>query len=205
MLWAAANALDPSQEQAVVDIAQAVRVRDSALGLTQVIEPAAARRFNDEALKAYWTRRNVAEAFDLQLKAFGANPNDPEIAGNLALYHLKINPSQPETARQLALHAIAVRGVRYRAGRLEDWNTYAVASALTGRDGDAKNALYVTLALARNVDRNCRDAATAIATYGERMREPVDAMLNRIRIQGRAYDSPHCAWPLRRAAGARIY
>jgi hypothetical protein len=205
VLWLAATALDPSQEQGVIDVAQAVRVRDSVSGMPQAIEPEAARRFNDEALKAYWTRRNIAEAFDLQMKAFGANPNDPEIAGNLAVFHLKVSPSQPETARQLALHALAIRGARYRTGRLEDWNTYAIASALTGRDADAKNALYVTVALARNVDRNCRDAASAIATYGDRMREPVDAMLNRIRIQGRMYDSPHCAWPLRRTAGARTY
>jgi hypothetical protein len=155
-----------------------------------------------QALHAYWTRRNPAEASDLQLKAFGADPRDPEIAGNLAFLYLKV---QPETARQLALHAIAVRGTRFRAGRLEDWNTYAIASALTGRDADARNAMYVTVALARNVEWNCKAAQNAIANYGERLREPVDAMLNRIYLQGRAHESPYCTWSPNWAVGARSY
>jgi len=188
----------------VVDSAQAVSVRDSASGVFQsVVEPAAARRLNDDAMQAYWVRRNVAEALDLELKAFGANPLDLEIAGNLAFLHLKVNPVQAETARQLALHAIAVRGARFRSGRVEDWNTYAVASALTGRDADARNAMYVTVALAGSIEQNCKAARNAIANYGERMREPAEAMLNRIYTQGRAYESPYCAWPPTWAVGMR--
>ena len=156
VLWAAANAHDPRQERDVVDYAQAIWVRDGAITYSQGNEPAAARRLNDEAMQAYRVRRNVAEAFDLSLKAFGANPGDPEIAGNLAFLHLRLSPAQPETARQLALHAIAVRGSRFRTGRLEDWNTYALASAMTGREADARNAMYVTVALAGSVDRNCK-------------------------------------------------
>ena len=166
-------------------------------------EASEARRLNDEAIRAYWYRRNVAEAFELQMKAFGANPYDPEVAGNLAFLHLRVNPAQPEVARQLALHAIAVRGSQYPAGRLEDWNTYAVASALTGRDADARNALFVTVALAKNVERNCKAGQIAIASYGERVREPVNAMMYRIHTQGRAYASPHCAWPMNWSASAR--
>jgi hypothetical protein len=204
VLWLAGNAYDPRQERAVADSAQAVSVRDSAAGLFQsVVEPGAARRFNDDAMQAYWVRRNVAEAFDLELKAFGANPLDPEIAGNLAFLHLKVSPPQPETARQLALHAIAVRGARYRTGRVEDWNTYAVASALTGRDADARNAMFVTVALAGSIEQNCKAARNAIANYGERVREPSEAMLYRIYSQGRAYESPYCAWPPTWAAGMR--
>ena len=154
-------------------------------------------------MQAYWVRRNVAEAFDLSLKAFGANPSDPEVAGNLAFLHLRVNPVQPEMARQLALHAIAVRGSRYRTGRLEDWNTYALASALTGRDVDARNAMYVTVALAGSVERNCKAGLSAIANYGERVREPVEAMLYRIHSLGRAYESPYCAWPPNWAVGMR--
>ncbi len=110
---------------------------------------------------------------------------------------------QPETARQLALHAIAVRGTRFRTGRLEDWNTYAVASALTGRDADARNAMYVTVALAGSVERNCKAGLSAITNYGERVREPVEAMLYRIHTQGRAYESPYCAWPPNWSLGMR--
>ena len=52
VLWVAANAPDANQEQAVVETAQAIGVRDNGMGMSQVIEAAAARRFNDEALKA---------------------------------------------------------------------------------------------------------------------------------------------------------
>jgi hypothetical protein len=201
VLWAAANAHDPRQEREVVSSAQAIWV--GATSYPQSTEPVAAQRFNDEAMQAYRVRRNVAEAFDLSLKAFGANPNDPEIAGYLAFLHLRLSPAQPETARQLALHAIAVRGSRFRTGRLEDWNTYAVASALTGREADARNAMYVTVALAGSVDRNCKAGLSAITHYGERVREPVEAMLYRIHTQGRAFESPYCAWPPSWAAGMR--
>jgi serine/threonine protein kinase len=202
VLRVAANANDPRQERAVIDAAQAVLVREDASGPGQVVASMEAKRYYGQALHAYWTRRNPAEALDLQLKAFGADPRDPEIAGNLAFLYLKV---QPETARQLALHAIAVRGTRFRAGRLEDWNTYAIASALTGRDADARNAMYVTVALARNVEWNCKAAQNAIANYGERLREPVDAMLNRIYLQGRAHESPYCTWSPNWAVGARSY
>jgi hypothetical protein len=203
VLRAAANANDPRQERVVVDAAQAVLVREDASGPSQVVDPMEAKRLYGQALHAYWTRRNAAEAFDLQLRAFGADPRDPEIAGNLAFLYLKLDPAQPELARQLALHAIAVRGTRFRTGRLEDWNTYAIASALTGRDTDARNAMYATVALARNVEWNCKAAQNAIASYGERLREPVEAMLYRIYSQGRAHESPYCAWPPKWAASAR--
>ena len=205
VLWAAANAQDPRQEREVVDHAQAIWVREDVTGLSLDVEPGAARRLNDEAMQAYSMRRNVPEAFDLALKAFGANPSDPEIAGNLAFLHLRVTPVQPETARQLALHAIAVRGSRFRTGRLEDWNTFALASAMTGRDADARNALFVTVALAGSVERNCKAGLIALASYGERVREPVEAMLHRIHAQGRAYESPYCAWPPNGAVGMRRY
>ena len=205
VLRVAANANDPRQERAVIDAAQAIRVKEDVPGPSQVSEAVDAKRLYGQALHAYWTRRNPAEAFELQLKAFGADPRDPEIAGNLAFLYLKVNPAQPEAARQLALHAIAVRGTRFRAGRLEDWNTYAIASALTGREADARNALYVTVAIAKNVEWSCKAAQNAITSYGERVREPVEAMLQRIYLQGRAQESPYCTWSPSWAVGARSY
>jgi len=201
VLRAAARAQDPRADRDVIDAAQAIWV-DSAGSLAQPGDPVA-KRLNEEAMQAYWVRRNIPEAFDLSLKAFGANPNDPEVVGTLAFLHLRMSPSQPETARQLALHAIAVRGVRFRSGRLEDWNTYALASALTGRDADARNAMYVTVALAGNAERNCKAGLSAIANYGERVREAVEAMLYRIHTQGRAAESPYCAWPPNGTIGMR--
>jgi hypothetical protein len=197
VLWVAANATDSAQDRAIVDAAQSMRIADRAVGFAQKIAPAEARRLNAEASDAYWTRRNNAETFDLQLKAFGANPYDAEVAGNFALMHLKVSRPQPEVARQLALIAIAYRGARSRTGRFEDWTTFAIASALTGRSADARNAFFVTIALSPNTERTCRSALTALSNYGERLREPVEAMLYRIHTQGRAHESSACLWPRR--------
>jgi len=200
VLYAAANANDAAQDRAIVQAAQWIRAVDGA-DLSRNTAPAEARRLNGEASDAYWSGRNAAETFELQLKAFGANPYDAEIAGNLALMHLKVGRSQPEVARQLALIAIAYRGARSRTGRFEDWSTYAVASALTGRVADSRNAFWVTVALSPGIERSCKSALTALSTYGERLREPVEAMFQRIHAQGRAYESPYCAWPRRWAMG----
>lgn len=171
--------------------------------IAREIAPREARRLHEEARQAYWSRRHVPEAFDLELKAFGANPNDPEIAGTLAFLHLKLVPAQPERARQLAMHAIGMRNAQYPAGRTDDWMTFAIASALTGRQADARHALYASHALSRNLDRSCRTALGALATFGNRMREPVEALLLRLHEQGRADDSPNCVWPPNDFAGSR--
>src|SRR5215472_8902042 len=78
---------------------------------------------------------------------------------------------------------------------MEDWNTFAVASALAGREADAKNALYVMLALAGSAEPSCVAALNAVSNYGEQLRGPAEALLYRVHAQGRSYDSPWCAWP----------
>ncbi len=201
VMWFAANAHHPAQERAVIDAVTSVAT-DVAFA-THEISPREARRLHEEARQAYWSRRHVPEALDLALKAFGANPNDPEIAGNLAFLHLKVLPTQPERARQLALHAIVMRSAQYSTGLGDDWTTFAIASALTGRQMDARHALYTSLALTRNLDRSCRTALGAVASFGDRMREPVEALLSRLHAQGRADDSPYCVWPPSRSAGSR--
>ena len=115
VMWFAANAHHPAQERAVIDAVTSVAT-DVAFA-TREIAPREARRLHEEARQAYWSRRHVPEALDLALKAFGANPNDPEIAGNLAFLHLKVLPTQPERARQLVLHAIGMRSAQYSTGR----------------------------------------------------------------------------------------
>jgi hypothetical protein len=194
VLWLA-SADDPAQERIVADAARALRVPgDGSLGGCSA-SAADARRLNDEARAAAGSRRNVNEAFDLQLRAFGANPRDPEVAGNLALLHLKLAPPQPDRARQLALLALAGRCPGFAAARLEDWNTFAVASALSGREADATRALFVTLALGGDGEARCVAALNTLSSYGERMRGPVEAMFHRLRAQGRGNYSPACAWP----------
>jgi predicted Zn-dependent protease len=140
-----------------------------------------ARRLNEAALIAYWRREDVDDAVRLQRKAFAANPLDSEVVGNLAFLQLKDQPPQAEGARQLALHSLALNDPRFPSGRIEDWTAFAIASALTGHEADARNAWFASMALASDLQHQCNNAVRAEAIYGERLRPSVQAMLQRAR------------------------
>ena len=188
------------------DIRSAVRGArvgsDDALSSIHVA-PFEARRLNDAASAAFWSERNVRRALTLQARAFGANPLDREVAGNFAFYLLKQKPAQAELARQLALHALTLSDPQLPGARVDDWTTFAIASALAGRQRDAANALYVTLALSDSLDRPCRSALAAYASHGERLRAPTEAMLHRISEWGRSDESSFCRWPPSWSVSAR--
>lgn len=150
-----------------------------------------ARDLFHAAHRAYTSGRKP-EAVELQLRAFAANPRDPDVAGFLAFLHLRTSPARPETARQLALHALAFSGSR-RDTRFEDWNTFAVASALTGRSADATRAYLLMLALSGDAERSCRAALRAQATFGDALRPSVDSLSQRIRRDGRGDEAPDCS------------
>jgi len=204
VLSMAASAYQPMQDRAVADAARLNRIPDDAWLRARATSPGEAQRLTDQARAAFASRRNVLEAFDLQLRAFGANPRDPDVASYLAFLYLKLSPPQPDMARQIALVALTTRSLQGSATRVDDWNTFAVASALSGREVDARNALFVTLAVSGNGERTCLSALNALANYGERLRRPVEAVVYRIRAQGRGYDSPACAWPPNGWALSRI-
>jgi hypothetical protein len=203
VLWIAATANSPSEDGRIADAARSGWRVSYVPGTSTMVAPAVARRFDEVARQAYHAHRDLVDVFELQLRAFGANPADPDVAGNLAFLYLKLSPPQPETARQLALHAMALRGVQLRVARADDWTTFAIASALTGREDDARNALYVTIAVARNLDLSCRAALSSLTSHGDPLRRPVRAMMLRIQASGRQYGSPSCAWPSQWVAGAR--
>jgi hypothetical protein len=140
-----------------------------------------ARRLNEAALVAYWRREDVGDAVRLQRKAFAANPLDSEVVGNLAFLQLKAQPPKAEAARQLALHSLALNDPRFPSGRIEDWTAFAIASALTGHEADARNAWFASMALASDLQHQCNNAVRAEAIYGERLRPSVQAMLQRAR------------------------
>jgi len=146
---------------------------------------------NAEA-RAAWERQDIDRAIGLQQRAFRANPNDPEVAGNLAFLYLKARPPRPAQARQVALYALAARGSSFPAGREADWGTFAVASALEGREADAAQALFVMFALSKNPERACRAALLAMAQYGPAMAGPARSMLSRVRGRGSAATAPSC-------------
>jgi hypothetical protein len=180
VLAAAARSPELRRRSEVRSAAQAARVA-AASPSALAVDAHEAKSLNDAALSAYWRDNSVADALRLQTQALGANPLDPEIAGNLALLHLKEKPAQAEPARQLALHALTVKDERFPTGRIDDWTTLAIASALAGRDGDARNAWFVSMALTSDLQHQCNAAVRAQATYGERVRPSVQAMLQRAR------------------------
>jgi len=140
-----------------------------------------ARRLHEAALVAYLSRDDVDDAVRLQRKAFAANPLDSEVVGNLAFLQLKDQPPQAEAARQLTLHSLALNDPRFPSGRIEDWTAFAIASALTGHEADARNAWFASMALASDLQHQCATAVRAEAMYGERLRPSVQAMLQRAR------------------------
>jgi serine/threonine protein kinase len=161
------------------------------------VSPGEAQRLDAAARTEYARRGVTTQALTLQVQAFGADPLDPEVAGNLAFLLLRLHPAQPEAARQLAMHALALHGTRFPRGRGEDWTTLAIASALSGRDLDARNAFLVSLAVASNVDRQCRAALDAYVMFGDRLRGAVETVVYDAHASGSSSLSSFCQWPPR--------
>jgi len=200
VLVAASHADEDGRDDDEIRLAaQGIRLApdDPQLARTAVRE---ARQFHESARTAL-RRGDLAEAVALQTRAFGANPTDAEVVGSLAW--LRLRQSQPEAARRLALHALTLHDWKYPAGRIEDWNTFAIASALTGRERDARNGWLVALALGGSSERQCRAALDAYAMYGEALRSPVESMLQRASAPARATRSRLCEWPPHWSASVR--
>lgn len=153
-----------------------------------------ARRLH-EAAQAFWRRGQLAPAIEMQTRALGANPLDNDAAGHLAALLLRQRPVPAERARQLALHALTAGEARDGTARVDDWTTLAVASALVGRERDARNAWFVALALTPDLARQCRLAINAHARHGEPLRASVESLLERVHRAGRSQAGPHCEWP----------
>jgi hypothetical protein len=195
VLFVAAHSDNASQDDEIRNAASAIRLEPEDPLREVGVAPTDARLLNEAAHVAYWRRGMPQDALGLQIRAFGANPLDSEVVGNLAFLHLKQRPPQADAARQFALRALTMHDARYPSGRIEDWITFAIASALSGRERDARNAWFVTLALEPGLERQCRAAINAYATYGERLRSPVEAMLYRVHSSNRHESSPFCEWP----------
>ena len=206
ILRRAATLYQAEQQQSIVQATRGTWGRNALASISTPVKPVTiAAPLKDEARRAFVLDRSASEALDLHLQAFGADPYDAEIAGNLASLYLQVRPRDPHSARQLAMHALALTSAQMRAPRAQDWGTLAVASALTGRDDDATHALFVAAAVASNIGNTCRTALGAVATYGERMRVPVESMLLRIHEQGRDRESAYCTFPPRWNFASRFY
>jgi len=197
MLASAAIPYHPGRQIAIVGEARRTWKNNVVTVAAVRAAPDVARQLKNEARRAFIMRRSVDEMLDLQLEAFGANPFDAEVAGDLGALYLKAHPAQPRIARQLAMHAMALTSAQFLAPRVQDWTTFAVSSALMGREQDAVNGLFVAAAIGNNLGATCRAALAAAATHGDRMHAPVEALMQRIHEEGRDYESRYCAWPPR--------
>ncbi|MBI0330244.1 hypothetical protein [Burkholderia plantarii] len=155
----------------------------------------AARALNQDAIAAFHGRGDAQAAYEIQRKALQADPLDGEVAGNLALYAYRTG--RFGEARLYALYALAVPRADGRSGRTADWTTLAAIEAANGDVAGAREAMYVTLALASDVRLRCVAAVQATAsTYGGRLRGATEAMLARVRERALS-DAPACGLPVR--------
>lgn len=195
VLFIAAQSDDGSRDDEIRRAANAIQRLPEEPSMEIGVDAQEAWLLTEAARVAFSRRGGAQEALRLQTRAFGANPLDPEVVGHLAFLHLRQRPVQPDAVRQLALHALTLHDAKHPHGRMEDWTTFAIASALAGRERDARNAWFVLIALAPDLGRHCRAAVNAYAMYGERLRAPVEAMLYRMHSSGRAERSALCEWP----------
>ncbi|MEO7244081.1 MAG: hypothetical protein ABIX12_02910 [Rubrivivax sp.] len=195
VLQLAADDDEALRDDEIKAAAGAIRMAPGDPALETGGSPREAQNLHAAAKLAFQQRGRVNEAADLQKRAFGANPSSAEMAGYLAFLRLRQRPAQVESARQLALHALTTYDARFPQGHLNDWTTLAVASALSGRNRDARGAWFVTLALASDPQGQCRAAVNAYAVFGERLRASVEAMLQRVDEAGLSDASPLCEWP----------
>ncbi|WP_246793896.1 hypothetical protein [Burkholderia perseverans] len=155
----------------------------------------AARALNQDAIAAFNGRGDAQAAYEIQRKALEADPLDGEVAGNLALYAYRTG--RFGEARLYALYALAVPRADGKSGRTADWTTLAAIEAANGDAAGAREAMYVTLALASDVRLRCVAAVQATArTYGSRLRDATEAMLARVRERSLS-DAPECGLPVR--------
>lgn len=142
-----------------------------------------ARPLNDSALKQFGMQDDAQAAYKLLQSAFTADPLDQEIAGNFAVISLRTGHTSE--GLELAAYALSLPRAEGKTGRTADWATLAAAHAQLGDETKARNALFVTLAIAPNVERRCYSAVYSVKnTYGPALRNATESLFERIRERG---------------------
>jgi hypothetical protein len=153
-----------------------------------------ASRLNAQALNEFNANADVAKAYELQVDAFRANPFNAEVAGNLAIYALKLG--YLDKARSAVSLALSLPRPSDKAGRTSDWMTLAALYAKNGDTDAATEALYVTLAVVMDVGKRCYSAIhSTMFVYGDELRSATERMLERVHAQQLSY-APACRLPV---------
>ena len=193
----------PMQAETIAEFAHAKWVSEDEWISASDLSPSYARILHSDARQALASGRGRRSAANIELRAFGANPHDPEIAAYLAYLYLRADPVQPETARRArAACNRRQRPATFHARR--DWGVLAVASALTGREADATRALPRRGRTDQRSDATCRAALSAYSVLRRAASaHRSQAMLSRVHALGGAYAYPSCASPSFWANAAR--
>jgi hypothetical protein len=149
-----------------------------------------------QASKAFNTERDFSKAYEIQLDAFKADPLDVEIASNLAMFSFRVG--KVDEAFGYAVYALSLppdSSSGHRPNRTFNWQTLAAVFAHRGEDVNARNAMYLTLAIAPDVKTRCQSAVQAVNQYGPVLKGPIKAMFDRIRALGLS-DASECALPI---------
>ena len=99
-------------------------------------------------------------------------------------------------ALEYTVYSLALPRPPEQTGRTADWNTLAAVYAASGKAQLARAALFVTLAIAPDIQKRCSAAVDAARTpYGPVLREATEAMFVRIRNE-KLSEAPECALPI---------
>lgn len=152
-----------------------------------------ARALNQQALAAF-VQSSYVEAYHLGTEAFRFDPLDVEIAGNLGIFAVRTGRTMQ--AQHMALYALSLPRAPEKTGRTSDWNTLSASFAAHAKAELARNALYVTLAIAPNVQKRCMSAVHSVRhTYGDLLKDATQAMFERVRQQELS-DARECQLPI---------
>ena len=152
-----------------------------------------ARGLHDPVLDDLNQSGDVQRICDIMRSALSADLLDVEIAGNLAICLFRVG--QFKQSLTLAMYALSMPRAAGKTGRTADWVTLAAAYAALGDQDRARGAMFVSLAIAPNVERRCKSAIDAVRkTFGPPLRDATVAMLQRVSMLNLS-QAPECAIP----------
>lgn len=149
-----------------------------------------ADRARHEAEKHFGT--DFAKALDLQAKAMYLDPLDREIANVYGIY-LALEGRDDE-ALMTTVFAMSLPRPEGGLIRTGTWTMLGAELARRDNPGRAAQAYMVGLASTPNLAQFCDQLLEQRTHFGEKLKEPIDAVFRRIQERGQS-DTPGCAYP----------
>ncbi len=156
--------------------------------------PVLARQLNAAAHRAFYQEHSAVQAYELQRRAFEANRPTSRLPGTWPST-LKMDPASSRGIACTAIYALALSTRAQGRSRMEDWGNLAVASSLSGRSDDGRDAMLVLLSVSPDVNRSCHSALSSVASHGQKMRMPAEALILRAQDRVDVIRAPQCQFP----------